>query len=404
MISYKKIDVTDILLVLFIFGSVVFDSGDNLMKLIKILFIIPCYVYVLKLRKIYFDTYVKWMLCFAVFAGLSFIWAISITNAVYRYQTIILNLICIFCLMVYIKNRTDRIELILKTLLWAPIILEIRVALSYGLLVFADKRGVEGVVSPNAIGMYAGIAVVLGAFFFMRENKYKNIYFLSMTVNTLIVILSASRKAILFILIPLLLFYILRQKNSLKILGSVMVSIGLIAVTYYAIMNISFVYDMVGYRIETMISGLMGTGKTDGSTSLRLKMIKWGLEWFEARPLTGYGINNYMNLLGTMNTSYGTAGVYAHNNYVELLVDLGLIGTMIYYFIYLKMLLKAVRIRNVLTPIQTLLVSILVSIIICEYGMVTYFQIYVQIILALTWLLLFPEKEMAKGAACVIET
>jgi hypothetical protein len=92
----EKLDITDILIILFVFGSVVLDPGDNLLRLTKVLFIIPCIVYTLKSQKFYFDTYVKWMLGFAVFAGLSFFWAISISNAAYRYQTLVINVLCIY--------------------------------------------------------------------------------------------------------------------------------------------------------------------------------------------------------------------------------------------------------------------------------------------------------------------
>lgn len=405
MISQKRMDITESLIILYIFGSVVLDSGDNLMKLIKVLFVIPCFVYTMKSKKLYFDTYVKWMLFFAAFAGLSFFWALSISNAAYRYQTLILNFICIYCLLVYVKNRANRLYFILKTMLFAPIFLEVRVAMSYGLLAFADTRGVDGIMSPNAIGMYAGIAVVLGGYFFLMEKKNRIIYLLYISLNATIVVLSASRKAILFMLIPLLSYYIFRQKNSLKLLRNLLLAVMLTGLIYYGIMNIPFVYDMVGYRIETMIYGLMGTGETDGSTSMRLKMIEWGLEWFKTKPWIGYGINNYMNLLGMMNTSYGTTGVYAHNNFIELLVDLGLIGTVIYYFIYLKILAKAIRVRKALAPLQLLMVSILVSIMVNEFGMVTYCEIYIQVMLVLTWILLFPIKEKVKGKeiACALE-
>lgn len=392
-IFYKKIDITDILILFFIFGSVVLDPGNNLLKLIKVLFVSPCLVCIIKTQKIYFDTYVKWMFCFTAFAGLSFFWAVSISNAAYRYQTLVINIICIYCLLQYIKNRPDRIDLILKTLLLAPIMLEMRVVMSYGLFAFQHIRNLDGIMSSNLIGMRAGIAVVLGNYFLVNEKRHRMIYLIFIALNATTAILSGSRKAILFMLIPLLLFYLFRQKNSMKFMKNAMFAVVLVGVTYYAIMNIPFIYDMVGYRFETMVYGLMGTGETDGSTSLRLKMIDWGLEWFMIKPWLGHGINNYMTLLGTMHTYAGTTGVYAHNNYIELLVDLGLIGTAIYYFIYLKILQKAVRIRKQLGPLQLIMMGIFMSIIINEYGMVSYVDICTQIILALTWFLLSRLEE-----------
>ncbi|MEN6461354.1 MAG: O-antigen ligase family protein, partial [Syntrophomonas sp.] len=296
----------------------------------------------MKTQKLYFDTFVKWMFCFAGFAGLSLFWALSISNAAYRYQTLVINFTCVYCLLVYIKDRPERINLILNTLIFAPIILEMRVVMSYGLFAFQHIRNLDGIMSSNLIGMRAGIAAVLGTYFFLNAKKHKMIYLICIALNAATAILSGSRKALLFMLIPLILYYIFRQKNSIKIIRNVMFAVVLIGVTYYAIMNIPFVYDMVGYRIESMIYGLMG-GETDGSTSLRLKMITWGLEWFMLKPWFGYGINNYMSLIGEMHTYAGTTGVYAHNNYIEMLVDVGMIGTAIYYFIYLMMLEKIVH-------------------------------------------------------------
>lgn len=390
----RRMDVTDILILCFIFASIILEAGDSLLKLMKVLFFIPCYINILKSQKLYIDTYVKWMFCFAAFAGFSFTWAISVSSAAYRYQTLLLNMICIYCLLVYINNRADRIKLILNALTFAPVLLGMRVIISYGWLAFAATREIAGMMSPNAIGMRAGIAVVLGAYLLFTEQKHHMIYLLSIVLNTSIVVMTGSRKAIFFILIPLLLYYIGSQKNSLKFIKSFALSGILVGAVCYAMLHVPYIYDMVGSRMEMMLKGIMHAGQTDGSTSLRLAMINWGIEWFKLKPWFGYGINNYMNLLGTMDTSFGTSGVYAHNNYIEMLVNLGLIGTIIYYFIYLKILVRTVLIRNRLNPLQLMMSSILAAIMVCEYGMVTYCELYAQIILVLVWIVLFPREDI----------
>ena len=79
-----------------------------------------------------------------------------------------------------------------------------------------------------------------------------------------------------------------------------------------------------------------------------------------------------------------------------MLVNLGITGTAIYYFIYLKLFMKAARARKRLNGLQQILVCIFGAIVLGEIGMVTYIELYVQIIIALTWAVLYllAEKEV----------
>jgi O-antigen ligase len=161
-------------------------------------------------------------------------------------------------------------------------------------------------------------------------------------------------------------------------------------------MKIPTLYDILGNRIETMINGLSGEGDVDASTSLRLKMINWGLEWFQEKPWMGYGLNAYKTLLGTKNTSFGTAGVYAHNNYIELMVDIGIIGVIIYYYIYVYMIGKSFR--NIKNRNAALIFAfgILIACIINEYGHVVYYDKFEQLLLILIYIIIENEDKVNK--------
>ena len=362
LIKERKINLINFILILYVFSIIVFDEGTIILKIIKVIFASVCILHLLYKKKIYIDKYIIWMLIFVSFCMLSVKWALSVENAKSILSTLILNDICIFLILNLLYDDNNRIKLIINAIIFSSIILGFRIAIEYGPFIFLSgvRGGGNGLASANTIGMIAAIASVLSVYELKVQNKYKVLYTTTMILNLIIMILSASRKALLYFLIPIIIYYILNSKNFLVSLKKVLISVIFLVIAFLAIMKVPFLYNSVGYRVETMINGFLGEGDTDASTSLRLSMIEWGIEWFQDNPYLGYGINNYKTLLGEKNTSFGTEGVYAHNNYVELLVDVGIIGTLIYYYIYLFILYSGIKKWKKLTLLQMIMLGILI--------------------------------------------
>lgn len=69
-------------------------------------------------------------------------------------------------------------------------------------------------------------------------------------------------------------------------------------------------------------------------TAKRSALIEDGLEVFEDAPVFGHGIDQYRYV--------GTFTTYTHNNYVELLANLGVVGLVLYYVLFLVLAYRAV--------------------------------------------------------------
>lgn len=387
LIKNGKINLVNLILILYVFSIIVFDEGTTILKIIKVIFAGICILHLLFKKKIYIDKYIIWMIAFATFCMLSVKWSLSVENAKEILSTLILNDICIFFILNLLYDDRNRMKLIINTIIFSSIVLGVRVAIEYGPFVFLDgaRGGGNGMISANTIGMIAAISSVLSIYELKVQSRHRILYVIMFILNLSIMILSASRKALLYFLIPIIIYYILNSKNILSTLKKVIVSIIFVILAFFAIMKIPFLYNSVGYRVETMINGFLGEGDTDASTGLRLAMIEWGMEWFQDRPFFGYGINNYKTLLGEKNTSFGSEGVYAHNNYIELLVDVGIIGTAIYYYIYISILYKGIKKWKNLNLIQLIMLGILISCIINEYGSVSYYSKFIQLLLVIIW-------------------
>ena len=83
-------------------------------------------------------------------------------------------------------------------------------------------------------------------------------------------------------------------------------------------------------------------------------------------PLLGYGLNNYH--------LFHWSGVYSHNNYIEVLVSLGIIGFIIYYSIFINSATVLIKKREYLKPIHFLLAFSILSSFVFGYGMVQFYS------------------------------
>lgn len=128
--------------------------------------------------------------------------------------------------------------------------------------------------------------------------------------------------------------------------------------------------------------GTMEGQDAEGSTVDRAYFISLGWDLFGERPLFGYGIGGF---------GFFARGYYAHNNYIELMVGVGLIGVLLYYFMYFFVLknisfpqLSAVRFGS-LTLIAVLLLM--------DIALVSYYMKIILFMIILTSVLLEEEKE-----------
>jgi O-antigen ligase len=139
-------------------------------------------------------------------------------------------------------------------------------------------------------------------------------------------------------------------------------------------MNNTDLYNVLGVRIEQLLNALSGEGNVDNSTIVRFQMIDEGINLFKERPFLGYGIDNY--------ASISTFSTYSHNNYIELLVGVGIFGTVIYYSLYVSIFFKLIKFVRV-NKIAGLFISIILGLAILEYGLVTYYiEIFVILLAA----------------------
>lgn len=392
----KRIDkdklekLTDIILCIFIVMMFVAYEGKNsiIYFITLMIFGIITLLNIITYKKLLFDKKVAWMLLFVAFAGISYFWAGNKKSVISVLLILIANELIAYFIMLLIHYKNKRFEYILNSIIIGTIILALRLFIPNGFLAYYSTRTIDG-FNANYLGMYAAVSANFALYYFFNESKNKNkkiLYIICFILSIIITILSFSRKAIIFVILPMAIYYIFKDYSLKKSIIRIFISIVAVGILLLMLFKVDILYNTMGYRIEAMINGVFNTGgEIDASVSARMKMIEVGKELFVEKPIFGYGLNNYKDML-LIKKPYGMTNVYAHNNYIELAVDLGIIGLLIYYSFYILIILYTIKNFKRMNKLQIMMMANLITLMVCEYGIVSYYGDFYHLLLSLTWM------------------
>lgn len=230
--------------------------------------------------------------------------------------------------------------------------------------VFMREEGIESGINANMQSMLDGF---LCAFMFVFKDYKGKKNILVLLFLLLFIVLSGTKKSIISIVSIVGLTMILKDPKHI-IKNAIVLSI-LGVVTFVLLMKVPFIYDMIGSRFESMLAFAEDSNAdTDASTKTRGRFIELGLLFWADSPIWGNGLNSFGYLWGDETT-------YSHNNYVELLCCSGILGLISYYLIYLYALVKTFALYVRSHSVELLLsFCIVVTCLVNEYGLVTYFE------------------------------
>jgi O-antigen ligase len=286
-----------------------------------------------KEEKINIDSFTLVWIVFACWSILSLFWSVekhTDSVIVVCFETII-----IICFSNFL-NSERRIIILMKSTIVAAVILVLYLILLYGWKIIITSRIPSNVINSNEVGLTCAIAVSGCELFYAKEKK--KAYILLLFILSIMILLTGSKSALFNLAIRVILFiFLCNQTNIRKKLQAIIFVFITILILYFMIMKIDIFYNIIGSRIENMMGFINGTNVREGESSyIRFQMLVDGLQMWKGSPLIGYGIANYSSL-----SRYQT---YAHNNIIELLVGVGIIGTMIFYYQYFLIIKK----RNLL--------------------------------------------------------
>lgn len=376
---FKKINKEDVLKFLYLVALFfyLFTSYINITYAFyfEVLFYLIVLVYFLFSRKkIRFNSYTLWSFFMILISMIAFTNVLETFQPMIELRRILRIYITGFFIISFCESENDIYSLI-KCLVYSSIgLFFYLIWITPQNLIFQARLGSSDLgFNANEVGLLFSISAI---FSFYIYSNYKKLFYLIITIILSGgALLTGSRKSFLFVVVGIASLLFFNSNSSTKRIKNIAKIMIIFFVISYLVFEIPFLYEIIGIRIEALILTLIGKGMGDGSINIRRRMMSVGIDLFKNKPLFGWGFGSYSVLSGFR--------TYSHNNYVEILSSVGIVGFIVYYSLYLFIIIKLTYNRHI--NLCKLFLILMITMLIMEIGLVTYNTINHQLIIILAY-------------------
>ena len=292
----------------------------------------------------------------------------------------------VFSMYNYIEYNSD-IKFIFKCFLYGGILMDFYILLYYGsdfvsLLSSGDRVGdIAG--NLNDVGMKSAYSALMALYLILNDKlklKGKILYYLLTFIGVFFSLITGSKKVVLLLFLGCAIIFIFRKNKTIStaqtIKNFILAFVAIFAV-YLIIYNIP-VFSVIRNRIDKFVMFITGeSNATSGSSYLRSKYIREGFSVFMQKPIIGDGTAS----------SYTYFGTYSHCNFVEILMNHGLVGFLVFYIPYPFILYKGIAsfFKNKHTnDLLVLSLFVFISVLVLSMAMIYYTSLYFQSLLVIS--------------------
>lgn len=315
-------------------------------------------------------------LIFIIFCMFSLFWSISFEIGALRVTTLLLvflNMIVIYNILSILDSYNSIfIGLFIGTFINFLIVIGVfHNSLDY----YQGWRFVGTTGNANIISTYMVISILASIIYLSTNIKMKLFYYFqyfNISISFYIVIMTGSKKGIILAIL-FILFYLLGQltnpKKQLKMILQITIISIIIFYFFVSYIDLTEMNEMIGKTTKRFLDFANGEGQ---STKTRIELALFAFENFSNNPLLGTGIGSFLYKYNT----------YAHNNYLELLSEVGIIGFSLYYLLYLKLIYKTFTL-NIKLDQKIPLFSFIFLFLLFDFAEVNYYSKFILFYLVL---------------------
>jgi O-antigen ligase len=333
------LNLVDILAVLYLVSSYTLMGNRELSGIALLLALVMLGVLVFRhftVRALRFPKlfWAPWL--FLVFNVVSLFWCRDTSQGIDQISMILSAVTGASAIWLAAHNRSS-VKTIVYGMMLASIIL---IVYSFGEMANLGERGrVAGLVgNANTMGMYLSYPFMLA--WCVQGERTGRLRFLGVGFVTYAFLFTGSRKVVVVIavLVIFLLTYLLSNINSLRMWKRLaLISLVLLVMILAGYWNVFLnrASEVLGSNEVVLRVDNLEESREGSSAYTREKMVVVALRLWAESPIVGQGSGQFTVLSGF--------GMYSHNNYTELLANLGIVGLGLYYILPIAILVKVLR-------------------------------------------------------------
>lgn len=237
-----------------------------------------------------------------------------------------------------------------------------------------------GFVNTNTIGIYTSISMCLGIYYAVLNKEiksllYKFIFLGGSIVSFVMAMASSSKKTFIIMFTFWVCIFVYKQigsKNFVRGIKYLVIFILITITMVYLIQNIT-IFSGIATRMKSLFS-FLEVGKGGVSEVERASFISQGIQYWLQSPIWGNGLGSSVYYMG----------MYAHNNFVEILMSLGILGFLFFYYPIVSTIKnyivykKRTRSEDELTILSF---ALLITSLVCGVAAVYYFDRYWMVLI-----------------------
>ena len=313
-----------------------------------VLFIVTQLIAFVRGRRFSLDGVVAIYFAFIAFCTLSLLWTVSFERSLHELITLVSIGFFMAALSMYLQHDGERhLRLLLKAVVFSSIISCLYVLLTFN---WSDLSRANGVIGDaNQACAYLAYCLPLGYYCWRKRLVGVGIFAIQAALVFATVLASGTRSGLISCVLGFLLLWFIQECSkgffSIKNFGLIALGVALFVGLLYFIMHNDFAYQLIGSRFEQLLHYLTGTETQDNYSSTydysareRAGLLNLAIEVWLQSPAWGTGLNGF---------SYYAAitlrDTFCHNNYLEILTSVGVIGLAIYYSQHLLIIKRALK-------------------------------------------------------------
>ncbi len=297
----------------------------------------------------------KILLAFLLLLSISVIWSINIGFSFLRVIALIGSVI--FTLTLCIRRSILQINYILISTIFVTaistyilFIVSPSLVIHYDPIHYGDWKGVFYMKNSLGRAMMLGIVSIL--FVFIINNKIDIKLLIFVIIYLPLLIFSASSTAVFITALMIYLFSLIFLINNLK---------GIKRYSLYAFTAVFILVTIVVIlNIEYIITSLDRNMTLTGRTTLWISLLE---HFHNERPLIGFGYSAYFSTESTLPYRGRWGAPHAHNGFLNLMLDVGYIGLILYMILFIQTVKRAILItkayRNYIVYILILILIVI---------------------------------------------